>query len=286
MNDKKIYPSTFLIVPILLYTLFFMLPSFMGLAYSFTNWNSLNPDVKFIGLQHFIEIFTNSRYIKVIVNTLIFAVFTTVLKNLLGLGVALALEGKLRSRNILRTIYFFPVMLAPLIIGLVFKSIYDVDYGMINEGLRAIGLAGLARDWLGNTSTALMAVMLVEVWRLSGQNMVIYVAGLQSVPQDYIEAASIDGANYWQRLRYILLPQIMPSIRINFILNVIAGLKTFDLIFVLTNGGPARATEVMNTTIFKEYSSGRYGFSTAMGLVMFVFTCIVAFSVLRSMGED
>lgn len=285
MNEKKTYPTYFLIFPLALYTLFFILPSIMGLGLSFTNWNSMNPEIKFVGLEHFISIFTNKRYLSVISNTLLFAVITTMFKNVIGLGLALAVNVKFKTRDLLRTIYFFPVILAPLILGLVFKSIYDVDYGIVNDFLRAVGLGGIAQDWLGNMGTAMGAVIFVEIWRMSGQNMVIYVAGLGAIPTDYMEAAAIDGASSWQKFRYITIPQLMPSIRINFILNVIAGLKAFDLVFVLTNGGPARATEVMNTTIFKEYSSGRYGFSTAMGLVMFLFTTVIAFSMLRAMSK-
>lgn len=286
MNHKKIYPSYFLILPLVLYVGLFIIPSAMGLALSFTDWNAMNDEIHFIGLSHFIDIFTDERYVIVIVNTLIFAVVTTVFKNVIGFGMALALNKGFRTRNFLRTIFFFPVMLSPLIIGLVFKSIFNPDYGVINEALRAVGLDSLAKDWLGLTGTALGAVIAVEIWRLVGQNMVIYIAGLQAISEDYLEAADIDGASRWQKLRYVIIPDMLPSITINLILNLIAGLKVFDLVFVLTNGGPARATEVLNTQVYKEYSAGRYGFSTALGLIMFVFTCIVAFSVLKAMSRE
>ena len=286
MNHKKIYPSYFLVIPLVLYVGLFIIPSAMGLVLSFTDWNAMNDEIHFIGLSHFKDIFTDQRYIKVIINTLIFAAVTTVFKNLIGFTMALALNQGFKTRNFLRTIFFFPVMLCPLIIGLVFKSIYNSQYGVINEALRAIGLDALAKDWLGSTATALIAVMAVEVWRLVGQNMVIYIAGLQAISEDYLEAADIDGASRWQKLRYVIIPEMIPSITINLVLNLIAGLKVFDLVFVLTNGGPARATEVLNTLVYKEYSSGRYGFSTALGLIMFVFTCIVAFSVLKAMTRE
>ena len=286
MNHKKIYPSYFLVIPLVLYVGLFIIPSAMGLVLSFTDWNAMNDEIHFIGLSHFKDIFTDQRYIKVIINTLIFAAVTTVFKNLIGFTMALALNKGFKTRNFLRTIFFFPVMLCPLIIGLVFKSIYNSQYGVINEALRAIGLDALAKDWLGSTATALIAVMAVEVWRLVGQNMVIYIAGLQAISEDYLEAADIDGASRWQKLRYVIIPEMIPSITINLVLNLIAGLKVFDLVFVLTNGGPARATEVLNALVYKEYSSGRYGFSTALGLIMFVFTCIVAFSVLKAMTRE
>ena len=286
MNHKKIYPSYFILLPLILYVVLFILPSAMGLALSFTDWNSVSDEIHFVGLSHFIEIFTNSRYLIVIRNTLIFAIITTLFKNVIGLGMALVLNKEFKTRNILRTIFFFPVMLSPLIIGLVFKSIYNPEFGVINEFLRAIGMNVLAKDWRGDIGTALGAVIIVEIWRLVGQNMVIYVAGLQAISDDYLEAADIDGAGKFQKLIYVILPQMLPSITINLVLNLIAGLKVFDLVFVLTNGGPARMTEVLNTLVYKEYSSGRYGFSTALGFVMFVFTCIVAFSVLKAMSKE
>lgn len=286
MNDKKIYPSYFILIPLVLYVVFFIIPSTMGLALSFTNWNAVNDKIRFIGLSHFKEIFTNPRYILVIKNTIIFALLTTLLKNIIGLGMALILNKGFKTRNILRTIFFFPVMLSPLILGLVFKSIFNPDFGVINEFLQIINLGMLQKDWLGNIGTALFAVISVEVWRLVGQNMVIYIAGLQAIPEDFLEAADIDGANGFQKLVYITIPQLLPSITINLVLNLIAGLKVFDLVFVLTNGGPARTTEVLNTVIYKEFSSGRYGFSTALGLIMFVFTCVVAFSVLKVMTKE
>lgn len=286
MNHKKIYPSYFLIIPLVLYVGLFIIPSFMGMVLSLTDWNAMNDEIHFVGLSHFVDIFTDKRYIIVIVNTVIFAIVTTIFKNVIGFSMALALNKGFKTRNFLRTIFFFPVMLSPLIIGLVFKSIYNPEYGVINEALRAIGLDGITQDWLGNTATALAAVIAVEIWRLVGQNMVIYIAGLQAISEDYLEAADIDGASKWQKLRYVIIPEMIPSITINLVLNLIAGLKVFDLVFVLTNGGPARVTEVLNTLVYKEYSSGRYGFSTALGFIMFIFTCIVAFSVLKAMSRE
>ncbi|MFV0504093.1 MAG: carbohydrate ABC transporter permease [Lachnospirales bacterium] len=286
MEHKKIYPTYFVILPAILYIALFILPSIMGLALSFTDWNSVSDDINFVGLSHFIEIFTNKRHLLVIKNTLIFAMVTTIFKNFVGLGMALALNQEFKSRNLLRTIFFFPVMLSPLIIGLVFKSIYNPEYGVINQLLTFFNLESVTRDWLGDISTALGAVIIVEIWRLVGQNMVIYLAGLQAISKDYIEAANIDGASSFQKLIYIIIPQLIPSITINLVLNLIAGLKVFDLVFVLTNGGPARSTEVLNTVIYKEYSSGRYGFSSALGLIMFIFTCVVAFSVLKAMTKE
>ncbi|MDC7289425.1 sugar ABC transporter permease [Blautia schinkii] len=286
MNHKKIYPSYFILLPMALFIILFILPSFMGLCLSLTDWNAVSDKIHFIGFQHFVDIFTNKRYLLVIKNTLIFAVVTTVFKNLIGLGMALSLNKSFRTRNFLRTIFFFPVMLSPLIIGLVFKSIYNPEFGVINEFLNKIGLSSLCQDWLGNINTALAAVIAVEIWRLVGRNMVIYVAGLQAISEDYLEAASIDGASGFQKLIYVIIPDLIPSITINLVLNLIDGLKVFDLVFVLTNGGPARMTEVLNTVIYKEYSSGRYGFSTALGLIMFVFTCIVAFGVLKAMTRE
>ena len=149
MNHKKIYPSYFILLPLVLYLVFFIVPSAMGLALSFTDWNAMNDEIHFVGLSHFKEIFTNQRYLLVIFTTIVFALVTTIFKNAIGLGMALALNKGFKTRNFLRTIFFFPVMLSPLIIGLVFKSIFNPEYGVINGFLGFISLDFLQRDWLG-----------------------------------------------------------------------------------------------------------------------------------------
>ncbi len=282
MKRQSLYPGYFLISALLLYSALFILPSILGFGFSLTNWNSFSNKIRYIGFENFREIFSSSgRSFSFLVNTLKFALTTTVLKVLIGLLLALALNRDFRTKNILRTVFYLPVVLSPLVIGLVFTSIFHPVDGLLNAILNAVGLHGLTRQWLADVSTAMGAVMSVEVWRLSGYSMVIFLAGLQVIPGMYYEAADIDGANGLKKFVMITLPFLRPAFTVNVILNLIWGLKVFDIVFVLTRGGPGYATGVLNTAVFYEFSAGRYGFATALGVVIFLITTFVAFVTLR-----
>lgn len=286
MKRQSLYPGYFLIPALLLYSALFILPSVLGFGFSLTNWNSYSDKISFVGLENFREIFSSSgRSLSFLANTLKFALVTTLFKVIIGLLLALALNRKFVTRNVLRTVFYLPVVLSPLVIGLVFTSIFHPVDGLLNSTLRAIGLGGLTRQWLVDVSTAMGAVMSVEVWRLTGYCMVIFLAGLHVIPSMYYEAADIDGANGLKKFWMITVPFLKPAFTVNIILNLIWGLKVFDIVFVLTRGGPGYATGVLNTAVFYEFSAGRYGFATALGVVIFVITTIVAFAVLRTLDR-
>jgi raffinose/stachyose/melibiose transport system permease protein len=241
---------------------------------------------RFVGLANFVEIFSNDpKLLRFIGNTLLFTVVTTTGKIAIGLALALLLHEKSRGAAVLRTIFYLPVVLSPLIIGLIFRSIFDPSRGLINQALRAAGLDALARQWLADPATAMPAVMSVEIWRLTGFCMVVFLAGLQLIPRELYEAAKIDGAGAGWTFRAVTLPFLRHAFTINFVMNVIWGLKTFDIVFVLTRGGPGDLTGVMQTGIFLAFSSGLYGLATAMGVVMFVLTAGAALVTLRALSH-
>ncbi|TET14755.1 MAG: sugar ABC transporter permease [Actinobacteria bacterium] len=286
MNKGKIYPQYFVIIGLLVYTIFFMTPSIIGIGYSLTDWNAYNANVNFIGLKNFKEIFVESgRYLKYISNTAIFAIVTTAFKIIFGLILALILNEAFKTRNILRAIFYLPVTLSPLAIGLMFISVFRPEVGLVNRLLSAVGLDNLTRGWLTSVKFAMPAVMSVETWRLTGYCMVIFLAGLQTIPQSIYEAAKVDGANYWQRLIRLTIPFLKPSFMINIVLNLIWGLKVFDVIFALTKGGPGDATDVINTAVFFSFSMGRYGFATALGVIAFTIAMFLSFIVIRVLSR-
>lgn len=281
MNQSKVYPMSFLLLPLAVYILFFLLPSLYSFYYSLTDWNTYTDRVRFVGLANFADIFAQgSDYWKYLNNTVVFALITTMLKNMLGLALAIWLNEGLKSVRVLRTIFYLPVTISPLIIGLIFSSVFDANQGLLNAFLGWLGLGDWTQAWLIDVRFAMASVISVETWKYVGFNMIIYLAGLQTISRSYYEAASIDGAGVWGRFRRITLPLIMPAFIINLILNLINGFKVFDLIFVLTKGGPGNTTEVLNTAVFTEFSSGRYGTSTAFGVVLFLLTTVVALSTL------
>jgi raffinose/stachyose/melibiose transport system permease protein len=283
VKNNSVYAGWFLVPAVAIYSILFVAPVVMGLAYSLTNWNSMSDVVKFIGLRNFNEIFAlNSPYLKSLSITLVFTFFTLILKEVCGLGLALMLNGRIRSKNALRGIFFLPQTLSSLIIGIVFISILS-PAGLVNAFFRSIGLDGLARTWLVDPKLVLGATIFVEAWRMIGWNMAILLAGLQTIPLDYYEAAALDGASFWGQFFKITVPLLVPSLTITAVLNTIHGLKTFDLIFALTGGGPGSLTEVLNVSVFHEFSMGRYGMATALGVVVFAITATIAVLIKNAM---
>jgi raffinose/stachyose/melibiose transport system permease protein len=281
--NRKIYKSYFAFPALFIYTLLFIVPIFLNFAYSFTNWNAVkltNETARFIGFDNYLKIFQNKELLFVIVRTLIFAGITTVFKNFIGFILALSFNEGLKTKNILRAVFFLPSMLSPLIIGLIFGSIF-MKNGFFNQLLGAMGLESIIHSWLTTKSTALGTTMFVEIWRQVGFNMVIYLAGLQLIDKSYYEAAAVDGADKLQQLWYIILPRIIPSLIINLLLALSQGLKAFDIIFVLTGGGPNGTTELINTLVFKEFGKKLYGMSSAYGVILFLITAAAGLLVLR-----
>ncbi|MDR1638179.1 MAG: sugar ABC transporter permease, partial [Clostridiales bacterium] len=240
MGASRIYRRWFTAPAVAIYTLLFIVPVLLSFYYSLTNWNAVkmtHETAKFVGLANFEKIFSNADLTAVIIRTIWFALATSAAKNVLGFLLALAFNQGLKTKSALRAVFFLPSMLSPLIIGLMFGSLF-MTKGSVNQLLEAIGFGYLARPWLTTKSTALGAAMIVDIWRSMGYDMVIYLAGLQLIDPGLYEAASIDGASWGQKLKSITLPLMVPSIVINLLLNVSSGLKVFDIIMVLTNGGP------------------------------------------------
>lgn len=288
MLNKRTYHWGFTVPALLLYALFFIFPVILNFGYSLTDWNAIKLSgevAHFIGLQNFQKIFSNPELTGVISRTVLFGVITTIFKNVIGFLLALAFNKGLKSRHALRAVYFMPSMLSPLIIGLIFGSLLMTN-GFINQLLAGIGLENLVQPWLTTKSTAFGSVTMVEIWRQTGFNMVIYLAGLQLIDQSYYEAASIDGASSWQQLLFITLPRMLPSVAINLLLNLSQGLKAFDIVFVLTGGGPNGSTELINTMVFKEFGKKMYGMSAAYGVVVFIITAIFGLISLKLTSKD
>ncbi|MDO4275440.1 MAG: sugar ABC transporter permease [Eubacteriales bacterium] len=289
MNKKKIYPQWFLIVPLVLYIVFFLLPSIMGVGYSFTDWNSrsvLN-GTHFVGLQNYIEIFTSDKdYLSGIGHTLMFTVVSNIVKLIPALLIAIMLQEGLRGKGFYRTMLYLPSILPFVIIGLIFKSILNYNNGLLNVLLEAFHLGFLKQKWLSDLGMVWKSIFGVDAWRGIGYVMTIFLAGLNTIPKSYYEAAQIDGANFWHRLRYVTLPMMTGSIMINLVFGITYGLKVFDIIYVLTNGGPGHATEVLTTYAFQLYSRGQYGMSTALNTVLLIITAFVGVFIVRTLGKQ
>jgi len=284
---KKQYPFYFVLGALALYLLLFVIPGVMGVYYSFTDWSSYSNDIHFIGLDNFKTIFSSGEnYLSYIKNTIGFTIVTSILKTVLGIAFALLLSEGIKGKNFHRAVIFMPAILSMLITGLVFKSILNPSTGLLNETLTKVGLGSLAQQWLTNVKIAFYTIMAVDTWKGMGYIMTIIMAGLQSIPRSYYEAADIDGSNSFEKFRFITLPLLMPSITVTTVLNLIYGLKVFDVVYALTNGGPGYATEVLYTSVFKEFSLGRYGIGTALSSILLLFVVIVGFFAIKLLSRE
>lgn len=282
---KHTYPLYFSFPALAVFLLFFITPTIIGFYYSFTDWNINAEHIQFTGLANYIELFQEPRLTTALVNTLIFAVVVTMMQNVLGLGLALILNEALKLRNLLRMIFFLPYVIAPIVIGYIFRAIYHPEHGIVNTLLSGIGLQSLAQDWLNDPKYALFSIIVTDLWRVAGFSMVVYLAGLQFIPKDLIESSSMDGAQYWQRFRSIVFPLLAPALTVNVLLSMIGSMKVFEMVMVLTEGGPGYTTEVFYTYIRSMFSTGLFGYATAVNLVLFVLVTIVGVPVLMAMKK-
>ncbi|RFA08156.1 sugar ABC transporter permease [Subtercola boreus] len=250
----------------------------VGGFFAFTNWTGIG-SFQLVGLANFQKILGDPSKILALGNTLFLAFGSVVIVNIIGLAIALALNRTLKSRYILRVLFFMPVVLSPLAVSYIWKFIFDFN-GPINAILKSAGLESWQKSWLGDPTFAIWAVLIVIVWQQTGFAMVIYLAGLAGVPTEVEEAAAIDGTTLWQRFWHVTLPAIRPAVAISTTLGIVNGLRVFDQIMALTNGGPAGATETLATQVYKQaFSLANFGYGAALALILSAI--ILVFAVIQ-----
>jgi raffinose/stachyose/melibiose transport system permease protein len=264
-------------VPALVFYVFVVVvPTLRGGLLAFTDWDGLSQAYEFIGVENFVRVFTEPTALQALGTTLIIAAAITVFQNLIGLLLALGVNSRIKSRNVLRVVFFAPVVITPVVVAYLWKFMLTPD-GAVNSALGGLGLGGLQQDWLGDPTLALVSVIFVAVWQNAGFSMVIYLAGLQSIPQELLEAAEVDGAGAWRRFRSVVWPLLAPATTINLMLTVIAGLKMFSEVFVLTGGGPGTATQTLSTLIYKSaFQFNEFAYSIALALVLAVIVAVIS----------
>lgn len=278
-NKKKLYPIGALVPALLIYTVFSVVPIVISFVLSFTDWNMdrlFRP--AFNGVANYVQLLKNPVFLRSMANTFIFAFFTTVLKTVLGFLLALALVKKVFARGFLRTVYYAPCVMSITVVGVLFKSIL-ANRGLLNNVMKMAGLGSFTTDWLGSYGTAIGSVILVETWMWAGFNMFIFISGLQAIPMDYYESANLDGASEFEKFRYITLPLIIPSLTVVVTLSIAGGLKVFDIIYVITNGGPGFDTQVLSTYTYQSFSMGFLGESTAGSIILVVLVVLISFTM-------
>lgn len=272
--------NLFYLPAVLLFLVFVIYPFIQGGFLSLTNWNGYSQSYKMVGLKNYVRLFTDGNVGTAFLNTLIYGFGSTLLQNVLGLALALFLNGKFRGRSVLRTVIYLPVMIAPLIMGYVMSFFFSYNRGAINDIVLALG--GQMVDWMASGPRAVAIMTVVNALQFVGVSMVIYLAGLQNIPQMYYEAAAMDGIGKAAQLRYITLPLLMPAIQSAVVVNLIGGLKLFDIIMALTSGGPGYASHSLSTLVHRTYfGSENAGYASAIGLVSFLLIMFIGTLVTR-----
>jgi raffinose/stachyose/melibiose transport system permease protein len=272
-GTRPSYPNWFYLPAAIIYGLLFIVPTVASFFFSLTRWTL--SESTFIGLGNFTQFFSEPFLVQGLVNTLIYGVVTSGLKVVLGLLLAVLLTSDVVGRSYLRAVVFFPVLVSTIGVGITFTVMMHPTQGMINETLGLFGIKG--PGWLTDPHFALMSVALVDVWKGVGLATVIYIAGIASISRDYYEAAVIDGANGVQNFWHITLPLVRPAMMTVVILSLIGGLRSFDLIWAMTRGGPGFTSDVIASVIYKQYQAGFYGLSTAGNVVLFIVVAVVIF---------
>ena len=279
------YFVIFILPALIIYLLFSITPFLYTIYYSFTDYTDMNPiNLHFVGLKNYIKVLQTPVMLAAIKNSVIYAILLTGFQTLLGLPLAFVLNQKLKSRNLLRAVFFFPAVFSSLIIGYLWNFIMSSsDFGLINNILHQLGLGTLN---FFTSKNALYSVILTQIWQWTGWAMVIFLANLQSISPDLYEAAEIDGANGLKKFMYVTLPLMCPSVKIVIVTGLIGGMKVFDIIYSMTSGGPGDATQTVMTVMMKKgISEGFYSTGSAFGVCFFIIVLAISAIVTKLMGK-
>jgi ABC-type sugar transport system permease subunit len=275
-RSRRLWAALFLAPPMVLYLVIVVAPLLVSFYYSLTDWNGFNPGYNFVGFENFLKITRDPLFANAIWNTVIWMVAAILLPSLAGLVIALALNGRGFSGNFYKSLFYLPICLSLVVIGQVWIWVYHPDWGLLNVVLNRVGLAAWTHAWLAQPETALYSVILAWSWQQTGLAMVIFLAGLTAVPKELTEAAEIDGATYWQSLRHVVIPLLLPATVVVMALAIINSLKSFDIVYVMTQGGPFHSSDTlamfMYTESFKKYYMG-YG--SAISVVLFAISLMI-----------
>lgn len=269
------HPWTFVAPAFLVLGVFLILPTILNSIYPFTDWSAFKSQIGFAGLENFRSVMADGSLTAALRITLTYAVLVAVFQNLLGLLLAVLLERDTALNRVARALFFLPVLISALAAGYIFQAILKPD-GALNQVLSAVLGHSVSTAWLGSTTWTIVVVSLVHAWKWMGLSMLVYLAGLKTVPADLVEASRIDGASGWQVLRKIKFPMLAPAITFNVATALLGTLNGFDIVQATTAGGPARQTEVLNLFIYRTFGSGLYAQATTMSLVLLLTVLIIA----------
>jgi raffinose/stachyose/melibiose transport system permease protein len=269
-NPMAAHPALWLFpVPALvLYVTFFVIPTIQGVIYSVTDWDGFSPTAQFVGLDNFVTIFTSDDLFRnALSNNIKFMLVVVVFQTIFSLVLAVFLSKNSKSSVALRSVFFFPTILSSVSVAFIWKFVYDPNFGLINSVLEAVGLGRFQSAFLGNDNQAIYWVALTQVWFHVGQMMIIFIAGLQQIPQELYESAETDGASRWQQFRHITLPMVAPATAIVMAYTTVQSFKAFDLILGLGGNPPKSSLDILSTRIYSGFANSQFGYAAAESLV-------------------
>lgn len=276
-NAHLIGALPFLAPALIFFGLFVAFPMIKAFQLSFLDWDGLSEQKTFVGLSNYIYIFTKDPvFWRAVRNTLVWVILSLIIPTTLGLALALAMNQQLAGRNGFRTIFYLPAVLAPIAVATMWRWIYNPNFGVVNYILKAIGLGAQKISWLGNPDIALFSIFIASTWVVTGLDMVLFLAGLQNVPKEIVEAAKVDGAGHWQVFRNVTIPALQPTLVVVIALTIINSLKVFDLVVGMTGGGPAQSTQVLALWSYSQsFSNHNFGVGNAIAMVLFAVTLLI-----------
>lgn len=285
LSDKKAI-VLFLAPALLLFVCVVIIPICISIYYSTLDWDGIGTGT-FIGIENFIKLFTSksSKFGQAAKNSFLFAGVSIFIQLPISMLLALVLASKVKGESFYRTAFFIPVVISTVVIGQLWMKIYNPDYGLLNTFLRSVGLESWTRIWLGDKKTALGAVFVPILWQYVGYHMLLYYGAIKSIPPDIFEATKIDGASAARTAFAVTIPMIRPMIRVSATFSLIGALKIFDLVYVLTNGGPSGASEVPTTLMYKSiFLKNQYGFGSAMAIFILLECIFFTVVIQRLLG--
>lgn len=282
VNHNK-HGFLFVLPALILYLIFFAIPFFQSIAISLTDWNGVNPKKVFIGVENYLHLAGDDLMWKSLGHNLIWVIIGTISPIIIGLLLAVLLSGKnTKGRTFFRTIYFMPVMLSPVVVGIIWGWVYNPIYGMLNKILDFVGLGALSRGWLGDPKLAIYMVLITAIWSYFGFCLVILMAGMQNIDNDLYDAANMDGANSFQQFINVTIPQLGSVLTMIVAYTMIGGLNVFDIVYIMTGGGPANSTELIATYTYEQsFQLNSVGYGAAMSMVMTLLSLVASILFMK-----
>jgi len=283
-SDADIY--VFIAIPFIVYLIFFIIPNVNALIFSLFRWNGISPEMDFAGFKNYVNLFQDGVFWLSLKNTLVYTITLILGQNIIALILAVLIYKTCRIHNFFRMVYFLPAIFSTVTIGIIWGFIYDPNIGALNGFLNAVGLEKLARAWLAEPGIVVVALACVHIWVGIGYGLILFITGLQNIPDELYESAGIDGVNAWQKFYYITFPQLMPATVIVLVLTTIGGFRSFDYVYVMTGGGATHSSEVMATLLFKEgLEYSRVGYSASISVMLLIIVTGISILQLRIFKE-